>query len=143
MSLIFLRSPIAGHRRRGRCLRPRYSGIRKSVRMHVDMLAVEIVTPCTSTLLAVERDTVCTSIGCGNGYILHVHTAGGGNRYTMHVHNCRRWKGIHPAPPFWWLWCTSILVMVKGSGILESDTPYTSIDGYFGVLLLPYNVEKS
>jgi hypothetical protein len=41
--------------------------------MHVHILAVEIVTPCTS-------------IGYGNGYTLPVHTASCGNRYTMHVH---------------------------------------------------------
>jgi hypothetical protein len=30
--------------------------------------------------------TVHCSVGCGNGYSLHAHTAGGGNGYTLHVY---------------------------------------------------------
>jgi hypothetical protein len=71
------------------------------------LLAVEMDTPCTSILLAVEsqRHTPC---------ILHVHTPACGNGYTLHVHIAGCGKGYT-------LYSTSILLAVEG------DTPCTYI----------------
>jgi len=102
---------IDGHRRRGRCLRPRYSG-------H------PVISPDARPYS-----------GFGNSYTLHVHTAGDGKEYTLLVHwlwkwihparpYCRRLKGIHPASPLAVeldTSCTSILPA------MERDTPCTSI----------------
>jgi hypothetical protein len=50
------------------------------------MLAVEMYTPCTLILLAVEKVRPARRYaGCGNVYTLHVDSAGGGKGYALHV----------------------------------------------------------
>jgi hypothetical protein len=83
------------------------------------LLAVDRDTPCKSILLAMERDTQCTSIlleveihtpwilhvntsVCGNGYTLHVLFIGCAKGYTLHVHTDAGGYGYALHRPYCW-----------------------------------------
>ncbi len=69
--------------------------------------AMDWDTPCTLTLLVVERSTPCTSV---------VHTAGGGKGYTLHVHT----DAVERDTP-----CT-VHIHTTGA-VVERNTTFTSI----------------